>query len=89
MKRTEAIILSMTKQERQKPDILNGSRRMRIANGFAPHCSPDRWSGLFRSGGRRSVGAFLFSPTQFEPQIPQMIADARAVFPLRSLRNLR
>lgn len=33
MKRTEAIILSMTKQERQKPDILNGSRRMRIANG--------------------------------------------------------
>ena len=32
-KRTEAIILSMTKQERQKPDILNGSRRMRIANG--------------------------------------------------------
>jgi signal recognition particle subunit SRP54 len=33
MKRTEAIILSMTKQERRKPDILNGSRRMRIANG--------------------------------------------------------
>jgi signal recognition particle subunit SRP54 len=33
MKRTEAIILSMTKQERQKPDIFNGSRRMRIANG--------------------------------------------------------
>ncbi len=33
MKRTEAIILSMTKQERQKPDILNGSRRMCIANG--------------------------------------------------------
>ena len=33
MKRTEAIILSMTKQERQNPEILNGSRRMRIANG--------------------------------------------------------
>lgn len=33
MKRTEAIILSMTKQERLKPQILNGSRRMRIANG--------------------------------------------------------
>jgi len=33
MKRTEAIILSMTKQERQKPQILNGSRRARIANG--------------------------------------------------------
>jgi len=33
MKRTEAIILSMTKQERRKPDILNGNRRLRIANG--------------------------------------------------------
>jgi signal recognition particle subunit SRP54 len=33
MARTEAIIKSMTKQERQKPDILNGSRRQRIANG--------------------------------------------------------
>jgi signal recognition particle subunit SRP54 len=33
MKRTEAIILSMTKQERLKPQILNGSRRARIANG--------------------------------------------------------
>src|SRR5688572_6912376 len=33
MDRTEAIIKSMTKQERRKPDILNGSRRQRIANG--------------------------------------------------------
>ncbi len=33
MARTEAIILSMTKQERRKPDILNGNRRLRIANG--------------------------------------------------------
>ena len=33
MGRTEAIIKSMTKQERKKPDILNGSRRQRIANG--------------------------------------------------------
>ena len=31
--RTEAIIYSMTKQERLKPMILNGSRRQRIANG--------------------------------------------------------
>ncbi|MDI6828130.1 MAG: signal recognition particle protein, partial [Armatimonadota bacterium] len=31
--RTEAIIRSMTKQERQHPEILNGSRRRRIANG--------------------------------------------------------
>ena len=33
MKRTEAIILSMTFQERRKPAVLNGSRRLRIANG--------------------------------------------------------
>lgn len=29
----EAIILSMTKEERQKPAIINGTRRKRIANG--------------------------------------------------------
>ena len=33
MARTEAIIKSMTLQERRKPDMLNGSRRQRIANG--------------------------------------------------------
>ncbi|HRE05784.1 MAG TPA: signal recognition particle protein [Opitutaceae bacterium] len=33
MARTEAIIYSMTKQERRKPDILNGNRRLRIAKG--------------------------------------------------------
>ncbi|TAE21783.1 MAG: signal recognition particle protein [Candidatus Kapaibacterium sp.] len=31
--RVEAIILSMTKQERKQPKIINGSRRKRIANG--------------------------------------------------------
>jgi signal recognition particle subunit SRP54 len=33
MDRTEAIIKSMTIQERRKPEILNGSRRKRIADG--------------------------------------------------------
>ncbi|MCX6833497.1 MAG: signal recognition particle protein, partial [candidate division Zixibacteria bacterium] len=33
MKRVEAIILSMTPDERSKPTILNGSRRARIAAG--------------------------------------------------------
>jgi signal recognition particle subunit SRP54 len=33
MVRTEAIIHSMTPQERRKPDLLNGSRRQRIAKG--------------------------------------------------------
>jgi signal recognition particle subunit SRP54 len=32
-KRVEAIISSMTKEERRKPDVLNGSRRRRIAGG--------------------------------------------------------
>ena len=31
--RTEAIIKSMTKREREKPDILNASRKKRIAAG--------------------------------------------------------
>ena len=31
--RVEAIIRSMTLEERRKPDLINGSRRLRIANG--------------------------------------------------------
>lgn len=37
--RMEAIILSMTNRERRKPDILNGSRRKRIAKGSGTHVS--------------------------------------------------
>jgi len=33
LKHVEAIVLSMTPQERKSPDLLNGSRRMRIARG--------------------------------------------------------
>ena len=33
VKRVEAIICSMTRRERARPDILNGSRRKRIAAG--------------------------------------------------------
>ena len=33
MKRMEAIIQSMTPQERRNPEIINGSRRKRIADG--------------------------------------------------------
>jgi signal recognition particle subunit SRP54 len=33
LNKTEAIILSMTKKEREKPDVLNASRRKRIAQG--------------------------------------------------------
>ena len=33
MAHTEAIIKSMTKKEREKPDIINASRKQRIARG--------------------------------------------------------
>jgi signal recognition particle subunit SRP54 len=33
MKRVEAVILSMTPEERRRPDIIGGSRRRRIARG--------------------------------------------------------
>ncbi|MCB1089052.1 MAG: signal recognition particle protein, partial [Verrucomicrobiae bacterium] len=33
MKQTEAIVLSMTPKERTRPEIINGSRRKRIAAG--------------------------------------------------------
>jgi signal recognition particle subunit SRP54 len=33
IKRTEAIVLSMTLEERKRPDILNAKRRQRIARG--------------------------------------------------------
>ena len=33
MKRVEAIVLSMTQEERQRPEIIGGSRRKRIARG--------------------------------------------------------
>jgi len=39
LKRQEAIISSMTKQERTNPDVLNGSRRKRIAKGAGTEVS--------------------------------------------------
>ncbi len=37
LSRTEAIICSMTPHERRRPEILNGRRRKRIANGSGTH----------------------------------------------------
>lgn len=37
MGRTEAILLSMTPEERNSPNLINGRRRMRIANGSGTH----------------------------------------------------
>jgi signal recognition particle subunit SRP54 len=33
LRRVEAIIRSMTREERARPELVNGSRRLRIANG--------------------------------------------------------
>ncbi|HEX2166995.1 MAG TPA: signal recognition particle protein, partial [Longimicrobiales bacterium] len=33
MKHVEAIVLSMTPKERKRPELINGSRRLRIAKG--------------------------------------------------------
>ena len=39
LKKVEAIILSMTPEERQNPSIIGGSRRRRIAHGSGTHTS--------------------------------------------------
>jgi len=39
MKRTEAIVFSMTPEERKKPDIINSKRRQRIAKGSGTQVS--------------------------------------------------
>ncbi len=46
MVHTEAIILSMTKKEREKPEIINGSRRRRIALGSG--CSVEEVNKLLK-----------------------------------------
>ena len=71
MARTEAIILSMTKAERTKPDIINGSRRKRIANGSGTSVEEvnrllkqfDQMKKLmkqFTGMGKRRFGGFKF-----------------------------
>src|SRR5438046_8457520 len=49
LKRTEAIMLSMTSQERTRPDILNGRRRQRIARGSG--CTVTEVNDLLRRFG--------------------------------------
>lgn len=49
MKHIEAIILSMTKEERRRPEILNGSRRARISRGSGrPVVEINRLVGQFK-----------------------------------------
>ena len=76
MKHMEAIVLSMTRQERKKPELMNGSRRARIAQGSGrPISEVNRLLEQFREmqkmmkkvggggapgGGRRSLPPGMF-----------------------------
>jgi signal recognition particle subunit SRP54 len=76
MKHMEAIVLSMTRQERKKPELMNGSRRARIAKGSGrPISEVNRLLEQFREmqkmmkkvggggapgGGRRSLPPGMF-----------------------------
>jgi len=62
IKRTEAIILSMTTEERRNPDLLDGSRKLRIARGSGTTPADinqlikqldemQRMSGMMKGGG--------------------------------------
>ena len=50
LKRTEAIVLSMTSEERTRPDILNARRRQRIARGSG--CTVTEVNNLLRRFGQ-------------------------------------
>lgn len=66
LKRTQAILRSMTPVERRKPDILNGSRKRRIAAGSGTTVQEvnqllrqfRQMRGLFKQVGKRGGAAF-------------------------------
>ncbi len=72
--RLQAIILSMTPQERRKPDLINGSRRLRIARGSGTNVQQvnrlvkqfDQMRKVMRQVGRGKM-----------PDIGALIRDAR------------
>ena len=82
MKHLEAIVLSMTKEERKKPELMNGSRRARVAKGSGrPISEVNRLLEQFREmqkmmkkvaggggpgGGRRHAAGYVWR-TAVEP----------------------
>jgi signal recognition particle subunit SRP54 len=73
MKHVEAIVLSMTLEERKKPEILNGSRRARVATGSGrPISEVNRLLEQFREmqkmmkkAGGAAGGGGKFRPNMF------------------------
>jgi signal recognition particle subunit SRP54 len=70
MKQIEAIINSMTMDERHRPDILNGSRKRRVAKGSGTSVQEvnqlihqfrdmQRMMKQFGKGGRGGLGALM------------------------------
>jgi signal recognition particle subunit SRP54 len=75
MKHAEAIILSMTKAERRNPDILNASRKRRVAKG----------SGLTV----QEVNQLLSSFKDAQKMMKQMTAMQKSLGGRKGLRGLR
>ena len=68
LKRTEAIVLSMTSEERTRPDILNARRRQRIARGSG--CTVTEVNDLLRRFGQ--MRKMMKSAGKMKKMIAQM-----------------
>jgi signal recognition particle subunit SRP54 len=87
--RQEAIISSMTREERAKPDVLNGSRRKRIAAGAGVDVSDvnklmkmhrqmaDVMKAMKKSGGRLPGGLSGIMPGGGMPKLPPGVFPGR------------
>lgn len=73
--RIEAIILSMTKEERENPDLLNGSRRKRIAAGCGQKVEDvnrlmkqyEQMKQMFKQFGKKGKRRMGFKPGMMPP----------------------
>jgi signal recognition particle subunit SRP54 len=76
MKHVEAIILSMTPKERKKPDLMNGSRRLRVAKGAGrPVQEVNQLLDQFRQMSKmmkQMAGGGMGGPGGRPPQFPGM-----------------
>jgi signal recognition particle subunit SRP54 len=87
--RQEAIISSMTRQERATPDLLNGSRRKRIASGAGVDVSDvnklmkmhrqmaDVMKQMKKMGGRLPAGLSGIMPGGGMPKLPPRVFPGR------------
>jgi signal recognition particle subunit SRP54 len=70
IRRTQAILSSMTRDERRSPDVLNGSRKRRIAAGSGTTVQEvnqllrqyQQMRKLYKQVGKRGFGSFGFPP---------------------------